>query len=249
MNNNQYSLAFGGFSLRYFFIFSETARYFDGYLSECAEDSSQRCIRVTREFMEECRWLVSEDEESLPFLEFQTLMLATGNTLPASGRALFHAAALLWKGKAWLISAPSGTGKTTQLRHWRDLLKREVKIINGDKPFLECRNDGSVWIYSSPWRGKEKFGVRGQNAPLGGIILLKQGKENHMERIDPGEAVMPLFRAFISCPETTEQIRCQARILDHMLDAVPVWRLTNLGDTSSALLTHETLNRYLEETS
>ena len=68
-----------------------------------------------------------------------------------------------------------------------------------------------------------------------------------MERISMADAVLPLFTEFVSFPENEEQIRCQAEILTRMLDAVPVWKLTNLGDEASALLTQKTLSAYLEE--
>ena len=190
---------------------------------------------------------MDENAQPSPFLEFQCLMLKTGNEILTHNHALFHGAALMWKGKAWVFTAPSGTGKTTQLRHWRRILKRDVRIINGDKPLLECKEDGNVIVHSSPWRGKEKFGIKGLNAPLGGIILLEQGKENCIERMEPKDAVRPLFIEFISFPENEAQIRSQAEILDQILDHVPVWKLVNLGDPVSAELTLETIRRYRED--
>ncbi len=247
MDNKNYSLDCGGLSLRYSFIYPETRDLFKEYLTECPDPTADCDIRITPEYMDENQWLVSEDETSLPFIEFQCLMLATGNALLSHKRALFHGAALLWKGCAWILTGPSGTGKTTQLRHWRNILKRDARIINGDKPLLVCREDGSVWVCSSPWRGKEKFGLYGQHAPLGGIILLRQGTENRIRRMDPGEAVLPLFTEFVSFPERTDQIIHQGEILKQILDAVPVWELVNLGDESSACLTLRTLESCLED--
>lgn len=239
----------GGISLRYFFVYQDTCKYFGKYLAEQADAFPCYDVSVTPEFMEENRWLVDENEMSQAFLEYQALMIKSGNELLLHGRALFHGVAVLWRGYAWIITAPSGTGKTTQLRHWRDILRKEMKVINGDKPLLECRADGSVWVHSSPWRGKEKFGIPGMSGRLGGIIHLKQGKENRIRKMDLSESVLPLFKEFVSVPEDTQQIICQTRILSQMLDSVPVWELENLGDEASALLTLETVERYLEETS
>ena len=47
--------------------------------------------------------------------------------------------------------------------------------------------------------------------------------------------------------DTTEQIEGQAEILNQMLDAVPVWKLTNLGDEASAILTQNIIKKYLRE--
>lgn len=241
------SLDCGGFVLEYSFLYPGTRLFFGDYLKEEEACFGSPQICVTPEYMEENRWLVYEDENSQPFIEFQCLMLATGNTLLLHNRALFHGAALLWRGKAWILTAPSGTGKTTQLRHWRRLLRGGVQVINGDKPLLECRDNGSVWVHSSPWRGKEKYGKPNRHAPLGGIVLLEQGNRNDIRKLTTEEAVLPLFTEFVSCPECAGHIEGQARILWQILDAVPVWKLVNLGDEASALLTYRTLEQYMEE--
>ena len=150
---------------------------------------------------------------------------------------------------AWIITAPSGIGKTTQLKLWKSILKTDLKIINGDKPILECRNDGSIWIYSSPWRGKEKYGIKDLCAPLGGIILLERGKENQIDRIALNEAVLPLFVEFVSYPENTNQIRHQGFILNQIVNSIPIWKLTNVGDEDSANLTISTIEDYLSSES
>ena len=241
-----YVLDCSGLSICYNFVHPETHNLFGSYLKAGQNDKVNHQISVNPGYMEEYRWLVDEKEKSKAFLEFQSLMIATGNFLLEHDRALFHGASILWKEKAWIITAPSGTGKTTQLRLWKRLLKASADIINGDKPLLECRNDGSVWVSSSPWRGKERYGRPGLCAPLGGIILLEQGDENQIVRMSPEEAVIPLFIEFISYPENTEQITHQAAILNHILLCVPVWKLVNLGDENSARLTIETLEQHLE---
>ena len=247
MKDHNYFLDCDGLSIRYTFLYRETSSFFDGYLCEGPDDRAGIGVCVTKEYMEENRWLVSEDERSAAFLEYQALMLATGNELLLHRRALFHGASFLWNGRAWILTAPSGTGKTTQLRHWRNLLKSGVKVINGDKPLLAVQEDGTVYVCSSPWRGKEKYGIRGLRAPLGGIIMLVQGDHNEIGRLDAADAVVPLFAEFISYPENAQQIRCQAGMLRRMLSTVPVWKLVNLGDEGSAAMTVQALARYMEE--
>lgn len=247
MEENFFVLDCGGLPICYSFIYPETCSLFEGYLSKGTADRKGIGIRVTDKFMEENRWLLNSDEESAALLEFQALMLVTGNELLIHNRALFHGAAFIWKGRAWIFTAPSGTGKTTQLRHSRKLLKKEMKIINGDKPLLVMREDGSVLVCSSPWRGKERYGQRGLCAPLGGIILLEQGDHNEVMRLAAADAVIPLFTEYISYPEKEEQILCQAKLLDQILHKVPVWKLVNLGDEDSAALALEALKHYLEE--
>ena len=153
---------------------------------------------------------------------------------------------LLHLDKAWLFSAPSGTGKTTQYRQWRRLYHDEVKIINGDKPILQFCDDGTIMVHPSPWKGKERMASM-LKAPLGGIIYLQQGKENTIERMDSLEAAEPIYRQFLYMPETEEAVRRVCRMEDKLLRNIPVWKLVNKGDAQSAELTHHTLTKWLEE--
>ena len=236
----------GGLTIKYSFLHQDTASLFKEYLTASDKIAAIQ-LRITHAYMQENGWLVDEKEQCLPFIEFQCLMLATGNTLLTHHRALFHGVAILWRGKAWILTAPSGTGKTTQLRHWLRLQRKEIQVINGDKPLLECRRDGSVWVHSSPWKGKEGIGRKGLSASLGGIILLEQGQENQIRRMNPPEAVIPLYTEFVSYPENPDQIRGQARILRQMLDFAPVWKLVNLGNEESAQMTLSVLADWVEE--
>ena len=245
MENITECLDYENFTIKYVYLDPGTRSFFENYLTESAESPDIE-IRVTQEFMRQNHWLIGEYEQSQAFLEFQCLMLATGNELLLHDRALFHGASFIWQGKAWIFTAPSGTGKTTQLRRWHRILKKEVTIINGDKPMLESRADGSIWVYSSPWRGKEKLGCPGLCAPLGGIVYLEQGTNNTIRRLSPREAVLPLMTEFVSYPESVSQISGQAKFLRKMLDAVPVWKLVNIGDEDAALLTMIELQRYME---
>lgn len=177
--------------------------------------------------------------------EFFLLHLGVSEVLLAYGRCLFHGVAFIWHGKAFLLTAPSGTGKSTQFRNWKLLYRKDVQIINGDKPVLEFRKDKAIIVHPSPWNGKEDFhGYR--SAPLGGIIYLQQGKENKIERMNAQNAVLPIYKQFLFLPEKEEYIHAVCRMEDTLLQNVPVWKLINKGDLKSAQLTHDVLLKYLE---
>ncbi len=237
-----YSLELGGYVVRYSFLFPGTYKLFGKYIRECEGPCD---IRMTHELLEECRWIVAEEVPD-EYLEFHALMLVTAKYLLSANRAIIHGVSFLWKEKAWIITAPSGTGKTTQYRNWRSILGKEIRIINGDKSVISFSDDGRIFVSSSPWRGKERFGYPGLSAELGGIILLEKGGHNKIRRISAKEAVRPLFIEFISIPDTPEQIRRLGNILEKILDRTPVWKLINLGDPDSARLTINTLSAYLE---
>ena len=75
---------------------------------------------------------------------------------------------------------------------------------------------------------------------------MEQGEVNCPSRFEAGEAVWPLFKEFISCPETEKQIADQRNVLEQMLDAVPVWKFVNLGDEVSVDVLHRTMEEYVQ---
>ena len=236
----------GGIRLFISFLYSETAEYFQGYITGPYKEPMGITVSLDENYLNENRWLVAEAENSRSFLEYKCLMLAAGNTLLQYNRAVFHSVAILWNDRAWLLTAPAGTGKTTQLQHWKRILKRDANIINVARQIIEVCEDNTIWVHSSPWRGKEHAGSPGMKVQLGGIILLQQGKDNRINRMTDQDAVIPLFAEFISYPENSEQIRKQAEILEHMLESVPVWKLVNVGNMDSTILTIDTIKQYME---
>ena len=147
---------------------------------------------------------------------------------------------------AWLITAPSGSGKTTQLKNWQEIVGDDMTVINGDKPVISCRDEGIVYMSSSPWMGKEWYGNCNISAKLGGIILLEQGDHNEIKRLCSKDAVLPLFLELLSYPDNTDQIHMMGRLLGRILEHTPVWKLTNLGNLDSTELTKETILKYVE---
>ncbi len=229
-------------TITYGFNDPSTFTWFGDYIR--LSESSFCDICLSLKYISDNRRL-ADPSSSFSFLEFQAVMLATGNYLLCQKRALFHSVSFIWEGLAWLLTAPSGTGKTTQLMNWMKMYGSDTLIINGDKTGLECRGDGAVYAYSTPWMGKENIGFRNRSAKLGGIILLEQGHSNNISRLRPEKAVRPLFIEFISYPETEQQIIGQRDVLEQMIGTVPVWKAVNLGDESSTVLIHEALAEFI----
>lgn len=178
---------------------------------------------------------------SADYVECMELCTRVSDALLPFGRAVFHGLAFLWRGRAWILTAPSGVGKTTHYLLWKLLWEEEVRIINGDKPILEAR-PYEIRVHPSPWYGKE--GMRGMSAaPLAGLVLLEQGAENRMERLTPRAAAAPLFPQILFTASAPALVYQACALEEAMLRTVPVWRLVNRGDTGAAVLCRETLER------
>ena len=105
----------------------------------------------------------------------------------------FHSAAFAFDGRAVLVTAPSGTGKFTHSRLWRERWGERVRVINDDKPFLRFADE--VYALGSPWCGKEWL-QNNIEAPLSAIIALHRAPTNSIRRVaDTGEAFSLLMPA------------------------------------------------------
>ena len=229
-----------GVPLRIGLNLDETKRYFKGFITE--ENCEGFDIKVNEEDIKEFP-LICTNGILDPFSETYVLMIKACDFLLDYNRVIIHGVSFVWHDKAWLITAPSGTGKTTQLRHWQRLWNDEIQLINGDKSVLELRDNNELWLHPSPWMGKEKdYGD--SSGKLAGIIVLEQADHNSVKIIKPAESVLQIFQQFLFLGKEAEHVRNVGKIETVMLDTLPVWLLENLGDEESARLTYETLSDY-----
>ena len=121
---------------------------------------------------------------------------------------MLHSAAIVYKNKAYLFVAPSGTGKTTHVMLWKKMLGDKVFILNGDKPFI--RNiGGKAYAFGGPFKGKEGFGQSGKYE-IGGIYLLRRGNQNRIEDADSKEKL----KALVGSTFMYEDISIRLKILE-----------------------------------
>ena len=179
------------------------------------------------------------------YIECYELVGKISAAMLPQGACLFHGVSFLWQGKAWILTAPPGTGKTTQYVLWKRRYGDEVSILNGDKPVLSF-TDGGILVSPSPWCGKEGIQTL-RSAPLGGIIYLQQAQENRIARLTPAQALQPLLRQFLLPRRDPDALCMVLPLLERILESVPVWLLANRGDEASAMLCHDTIEQYLEE--
>lgn len=230
---------FAGAELLFAFHYRETAAFYGEALLPCSR--GEHCIVIPSEDIAlwQDRWRIPDPA----YAEYVLSCSYAGDALMKENRAVFHGASFLWRNRAYLFSAPSGTGKTTQLRLWKSLYGSEMEILNGDKPILEVCQTGEILVHPSPWKGKENLGRDDIIAPLGGIIILRQDGQNSIVRVPPSEAAGKLFGRLYAAFSTEDDVLRAGRIMDHVFSRIPVWLLSNRGDEASAKLTYETLVR------
>lgn len=240
---NVYEVEYAGRSVRYSFIFPLTKYYFRGFIRRAQGEEYD--IRVSPELFRLGRELMPEETNDA-YLEYRLLIELTEQLLLDGGCCMFHSVAFTLGGRAWLLTAPSGTGKTTQYLNWQRLFPGEIEMICGDMPVLELTHEG-VRVHATSWCGKENFGTKSLSAPLGGIVLLEQAGENELTPMEPHDAIFPFFTQFLVRPETEERILALAALMDAML-STPLMRFCNLGDDASTEMLRTNILMTLEGT-
>lgn len=237
MKRKVYEAKFAGHSIRFAFQHPEARWNFRSFIKSSQSEEYDVIASLERIELERA---IMPDDALDGFVEYRSLIGLTSRELLKYDCCIFHSVSFVWRGNAFLLTAPSGTGKTTQFYNWQRLFPGEITMISGDMPVLERCDDGSIWAHPTTWNGKENIGSR-ICAPVAGIILLEQGKENRILPLSARDAVMRFFGQFIVRPETEEQIRALARLMDQMLRNLPCFKFVNLGDDASTTLLRETL--------
>lgn len=155
-----------------------------------------------------------------------------------------HASAVVLDGKAYLFSAPSGTGKSTHTRLWQQLWPAAT-VINDDKPALRCIN-GVWYAYGTPWCGKDGINVN-TRAPLAGICFLKQAPHDSIRRLSAPEAVQNIIYQTMRRFKAVENLDRMLSHVDSLVRQIPVFQLENRPTTAAAQLSYSTMSQAAQE--
>ena len=152
---------------------------------------------------------------------------------------MLHSSAVVMDGRAYLFSAPSGTGKSTHTQLWLDVFGEKASILNDDKPALR-RIDGKWYAYGTPWSGKHDISIN-TRVPLGGICILRRGEVNKIEPYGGAGAIKSVF-------EQTPKYSNSAYVgkvldlLDQLLREVPVWQMECNMDPDAARMSYAAMS-------
>ena len=144
-----YKKEFLGIPLFFSFRFADTRRFFSCEDSDRLDYLPDKYLSVSDlEFKD---WKKSGNSVDA-FGEFCLLCHHISSAMMDYDCFVFHAAAVRYRNLAWLITAPSGMGKTTQCTSLLEEHPDEISLINGDKPFIDLRGE-SIMVHPSPWNG------------------------------------------------------------------------------------------------
>jgi hypothetical protein len=158
---------------------------------------------------------------------------------------MLHASAVEIDGKAYLFSAPCGTGKSTHTRLWQTVFGDRARVFNDDKPALRYL-DGKWYAYGTPWCGKDGININ-MKAPVAGICFLKQASENRIRRLGSAESIQKIISQTLHRFKKIESIDLMLGHVESIVKSIPVFELENRPEPDAARLSYETMRRAAEE--
>ncbi len=218
---------------------SGVERYCRAYL--CAGEPAQIRVRVTDD------QLAAERERAArpvsdAYLESLCIYREIALKMLMFDGFLLHAAVIETDGNAYAFLAKSGTGKSTHIRLWKELLGDRVTVINGDKPLIRFV-DGQAYACGTPWCGKEGWN-RNTMVPLRALVFVDRaanhGGRIQMQPLSAKEAAPRLLRQIL-LPGTPAAAEKQLMLADRLLDALPAWLLYCDISMASAQLAYDLL--------
>lgn len=143
---------------------------------------------------------------------------------------MLHSSCVVYDGKAYLFSAPSGTGKSTHTQLW---LKRfpGSYILNDDKPAIRITENG-IYAYGTPFSGKTDLNVN-TGVPIGGICVIERSEINKIETLPTDEALFSIMNQTVR-PSKEDEMDKMLDTLDKVVSNVPVYRLSCNMELSAA---------------
>ena len=199
--------------------YSRTRAYCSDYITS-ASDADVVAKTTDAEIMAEAE--LYDDPHTKEYCEGICLYRSIADQLPMLDRFVFHGAAVMADGKGYIFTAPSGTGKTTHVGLWLETFGDRVSVINGDKPIVRIA-DGAAIVYSCPWAGKEGW-KSNTSAEIGGICIVRRGKENRIRRISPSEYFEELMHQ-VYIPRDGAAMLKTLELIDALAKLVPFYLL------------------------
>ena len=161
--------------------------------------------------------------------------------LPLNNAFMMHAATFEVNGVGVAFAAYSGTGKTTHMRLWQQLLGDKMVVVNGDKPIVRFFDEepNTPYAYGTPWNGKERLGCN-MRTPLKHICFIERSKTNFVEKMNKADAVNLIFNQ-VYMPKDPIAVMNTMQLIDRLLSCCNLWKIHCNMEPQAAEIAYETI--------
>ncbi len=235
---------FAGINVRITSLYPDVHEYCRDYLTEGDPDFSVSIAPDDLSF-EKSRFETERPLEAAASLTFPdgyweelAVYRKIAEQAPFFDTLLFHGSAVAVDGIGYLFAAPSGTGKSTHTRLWREVFGTRAVMVNDDKPLLRFREDG-ILVYGTPWNGKHRLSAN-VGVPLKAICFLERAAENTIDRICPKTAFPLVFR---QCYRPADGVAMEKTLslLDRLPSCLPFFLLRCNRDPEAARIAYQAM--------
>ena len=239
----KFTVCLAGINVAVTSLFDEVYDYCRNYLTDAYADMS---IAVTPEDItyEKIVNIRESQIERLPVIDYPDSYLETlavyrkiVTKMLDFNTFLMHGAVVAVGNKAWLFTAPSGTGKTTHINLWLNNFPGSY-VVNGDKPLI--RVDDECIVYGTPWAGKEGMN-RNVGVKLCGIVILNRDAENHIEKV-PLTQILPVLIQQSYRPKDKVELEKTLSLLSRLGKKIPMYQLYCNMNPDAALTAYNVLS-------
>lgn len=204
------------------------------YQFEVSDVSGKRCslMQSNPDFSHCTVALTGESFVQRNFGLNNAMMMAFAFCFAEQGLLLVHASVIRKDGYGYLMTAPSGTGKSTHTHLWYKNIPG-CDLMNDDNPIVRVLENGEAIIYGSPWSGKTPC-YRNIQAPIGAFVRIQQRPKNEIRQMSAIEAFTTLLPAVSSMKWDKRVYKGVCQTISSLVGKVKVFELGCLPDAEAA---------------
>ncbi len=215
-------------------------------IPEHLRESPDIVITITRQEIEQEQCRMVQDEGETPdraatdpaSAECVLVCKKISDAMLSFDTFLMHGVCVAAEGRGYIITAPSGVGKSSRAFLWLESMP-DARIINGDKPLIRIA-ENAAYAYGTPWAGKERLTLN-QSVPVQAIFLLERSRKKDelvIEEINVWKALPLLVRQTYVGEESafTQKV---IRLLYSMKNTVRFFRFRSEQTVEAVRLAYE----------
>ncbi len=208
------------------------------------QESGAYCILISNEFGIPCAFFQSDaerknftlttrgsEDEQIFGINNALMVIYTICTAPHQ-TLMVHSSVVENSGKGFMFFGQSGRGKSTHSDLWVKHIEGST-LINDDNPVIRIAEDGTPYVYGSPWSGKRPV-YKNVSYPIAGMTAIEQAPENKIRK----ESVPNAFGIMLSSCSTLKfdkNIHMEiCGTITKVLERIPVHTLSCRPDKEAA---------------
>ncbi len=172
------------------------------------------------------------------YLEYICAYRKIANEIIKFDAFVMHGTVISVEDRGIIFTALSGTGKTTHMLYWQELLGDKLTVINGDKPIIRFF-DGVPYAFGTPWAGKESFHTNAR-VELKDICLIERADINEVVPLT-GFQVVSVFVKQIYKPSNPDLINKTFDLANNLLSNCNLRKIRCIKDISAAKTAYSTI--------